>query len=377
MLFPRTLTVILVVLSMTLIVGRPAVASMSPGLLRLGQVVYLVEQDADGLWRHGGQVSMRWAPAGGIVLGGSAEAWQTLSSCELIRAGAALVLTIGSGKFVLQIPGMLKRDDTGTTGRLGLTASPRWGALDAMAGVHYEHRSSDRPELVNGRLKGGLDLSVEAGPGVYSGSVECAFYRVPAVPEQDYVFIDAEGGCRFRLGPKAYLKAGIEWAGYAHPNAPRSDNSRFEVTGEWGRYLDQGRLSAGIEAEYGQGLLSNRYLYGLLWGRLTVQAGAGRLTASVRLDGRRHLDPLSEALDTAEWKCGAGYTLTAGAWTVQGTVHYSFRLLETGGGEWVLGPQISLAWQPGESWQTVLEWAPEGDLTGNDRGLRVQIRWAP
>lgn len=393
-------SLILITTMIMLFLARAGVLAAPKAMVSQFRAADLVlERSPDGEIRLRAGAAYRWQIAEGHrLLLGVDGCFRLLSGngTEAIGAGTAAdsdfidwlkfdaEYTLNKAQYSLTIPLHCKWEPDKTVAKAGFSfergfANKR-GLANGDLGVTcaYTHQWADNELLVSDKIEGGVALAMATGTWLehdfrVGGT---ALFKTNDAPE-DYLRALAGWTGRFALNKSSALKTTLEWTSYWYWNDPRENRQRYETSLEYSLKLKSLSFKAGGEAEYGTGRLSDHYLALQGWTGIDLKGNLGKISASGRVSGKNYKDPATTARDSTYWQVALGYQCSPGSFDFKLLVYYEELRYEDGTGKWVFGPLASCKWHINDHWQIGIYWAPEGNMSHDEKGLRLSIAWRP
>ncbi|HAZ22769.1 MAG TPA: hypothetical protein DCY84_10450 [Firmicutes bacterium] len=334
-------------------------------------------------------------PDGDIRLqAGAAYRWQITEGHQLLLGvdGSATVAAVdfvdwlrfdteyklGKAPFSLTIPLHLKWEPDKTAAKAGLSFEKGLANSNLGLSCAYAHQWADNELLVSDKIEGSASLSASNGAWLDQKlRVDGTVLLKTNDTAEDYLRMLTGWTGQFSLSKASALRTTLEWTGYWYWNDPRENRQRYETSLEYSLKLKKLSFKVGGEAEYGTGRLADHYLALQGWTGIDVQGGSGKISVDGRVSGKNHKDPATTARDNTYWQVALGYQCSLGRFDFKALGYYEERHYDDGTGEWVFGPLASCKWHINDHWQIGLYWAPEGNMSHDEKGLRLSIAWRP
>lgn len=286
--------------------------------------------------------------------------------------------TLSKAQYSLTIPLYCKWEPHKTAAKAGLSYKRGLANSDLGVTCSYTHQWADNELLVSDKIEGGVALAAATGTRLeHDFRVNGTALFKTNDESKDYLRALAGWTSQIALNKSSALKTTLDWTSYWYWNDPRENRQRYETSLEYSLKLKSLSFKAGGEVEYGTGRLSDHYLALQGWTGIDLRGSLGKISASGRVSSKNYKDPATTAKDSTYWQVAAGYQCSPGSFDFRLLAYYEECHYEDGTGKWVFGPLASCKWHINDHWQIVVYWAPEGNTSHSEKGLRLSLAWRP
>lgn len=338
-------------------------------------------------------LTLERAPDGSISLeAGAAYRWQIAEGRQLILGTNGVFIVTSpdfidwwkveaeyrfrKAQFSLTIPLSYKWEPDKSSVKGGFSLDKKMDNSALGVACNYAHQWADNELLISDKVEGNASLTASTGAWLdQKFQVDSTVLLKPNDAEDDYLRVLAGWTGWFRPTKASTLKTTLEWTSYWYWNDPRENRQRYETALEYSLRLKNLSFKVGGEGEYGTGRLSDHYLALQGWTGLILRSKLGRISIDGRLSGKNYKDPATTARDSTGWQVALGYQHSLGSVDFRLLAYYGELHYEDGTGKWVFGPLASCKWHITDHWQISFYWAPQGNLSQDEKGLRLSLAW--
>jgi len=366
---------------MLLLANAGALAAPKAVVSQFRAADLVLERLPDGTIRLQAGAAYRWQIAEGhrLMLGADGSFIVKTADADFVdwwKFEAAY--TLSKALYSLTIPLSYKWEPDKSAVKAGLSFEREFANNDLGVACDYTHQWADNELLVSDKIEGSASLTAATGTWLdHKFQLDSTVLLKVNDPEEDYLRVLTGWTGWFGLTKASTLKTTIEWTGYWYWNDPPENRQRYETSLEYSLKLKSLSFKTGGEVEYGTGRLSDHYLDLQGWAGLDLKGNLGKISIDGRLSGKKYKDPATTARDTTNWQVALGYQCSLSSFDFRLLAYYEELRYEDGTGKWVFGPLASCKWHVNDHWQISIYWAPEGNMSHDEKGLRLSIAWRP